>query len=459
MEVRIISMELVKPSSPQIIQTKPPHKLCLFDQLTPLTYTPVILFYTNPHSSNLLHHLKRSLSDTLNVYYPISGRSTSDNLFIHSFNEGVPFVHVQVDCLLSDFLKRHHPDSLNLLLPRQPFQKESLENRVSFPVLEIQLSVFSCGGFSLSWACSHKLIDAFTLKSFLNLFSSVSRGRQISRTEVEFTDFGQAAKLFPPRETIPRNFTDLMENVWFTQGSYVTRAIAKLRAMATTSPEGDGTVMKKRSRVEAVSCFIWKCYMAASRSLPGSPKTSVLVQAVNLRDVTDPPLTGGNSIGNVFWWATAMADSESKTTELGELASQLSEAIELYKSEYVKSSMQGEEGFDAMSSYFEQLEGLLFGGEEKPDILAFTSWTGTGIAGQDFGWGSPVRLAVMGKPGDGFRNMTVLVDSTEEKGSMEAWITLEEKIMAVFEWDPDFLAFASYSSSSSSSDKLIVSSL
>ncbi|CAN1149210.1 Stemmadenine O-acetyltransferase [Linum perenne] len=391
MEVRIISMELVKPSSPQIIQTKPPHKLCLFDQLTPLTYTPVILFYTNPHSSNLLHHLKRSLSDTLNVYYPISGRSTSDNLFIHSFNEGVPFVHVQVDCLLSDFLKRHHPDSLNLLLPRQPFQKESLENRVSFPVLEIQLSVFSCGGFSLSWACSHKLIDAFTL--------------------------------------------------------------------ATTSPEGDGTVMKKRSRVEAVSCFIWKCYMAASRSLPGSPKTSVLVQAVNLRDVTDPPLTGGNSIGNVFWWATAMADSESKTTELGELASQLSEAIELYKSEYVKSSMQGEEGFDAMSSYFEQLEGLLFGGEEKPDILAFTSWTGTGIAGQDFGWGSPVRLAVMGKPGDGFRNMTVLVDSTEEKGSMEAWITLEEKIMAVFEWDPDFLAFASYSSSSSSSDKLIVSSL
>ncbi|CAN1149208.1 Pelargonidin 3-O-(6-caffeoylglucoside) 5-O-(6-O-malonylglucoside) 4'''-malonyltransferase [Linum perenne] len=387
-------MELVKPSSPQIIQTKPPHKLCLFDQLTPLTYTPVILFYTNPHSSNLLHHLKRSLSDTLNVYYPISGRSTSDNLFIHSFNEGVPFVHVQVDCLLSDFLKRHHPDSLNLLLPRQPFQKESLENRVSFPVLEIQLSVFSCGGFSLSWACSHKLIDAFTLKSFLNLFSSVSRGRQISRTEVEF-----------------------------------------------------------------ISCFIWKCYMAASRSLPGSPKTSVLVQAVNLRDVTDPPLTGGNSIGNVFWWATAMADSESKTTELGELASQLSEAIELYKSEYVKSSMQGEEGFDAMSSYFEQLEGLLFGGEEKPDILAFTSWTGTGIAGQDFGWGSPVRLAVMGKPGDGFRNMTVLVDSTEEKGSMEAWITLEEKIMAVFEWDPDFLAFASYSSSSSSSDKLIVSSL
>ncbi|CAL1370043.1 unnamed protein product [Linum trigynum] len=52
MEFRIISRELVKPSSPEIIQTKPPHRLCLFDQLTPLTFVHVILFYANPDHSN-----------------------------------------------------------------------------------------------------------------------------------------------------------------------------------------------------------------------------------------------------------------------------------------------------------------------------------------------------------------------------------------------------------------------
>ncbi|CAN1238373.1 Vinorine synthase [Linum grandiflorum] len=449
MEVRIISRELVKPSSPAIIANKPLHKLCLFDQLTPLTYTPIILFYSNPQHPNLLHHLKRSLADTLDVYYPFSGRSTSDdNLFVHSFNEGVPFIHVQANCSLSDFLKHHQPDSLNLLLPRQPFR-----NRViSYPVLELQISFFSCGGFSLGFSCSHKLIDAFTLKSFLALFSAVSRGGSDGEKEIAVSNLGQAAELFPPREIIPRDFIRLMENIWFTEGSYVTRrfvfrsgAIAKLRAMAG-SKEEDGVVIK-RSRVEAVSCFIWKCHMAASRSLSGSPKTSVLVQAVNLRDVTNPPLSGGgNSIGNVFWWATALADS-GEMTELPELASRLGEAIELYKSEYVRSSMQGEEGFEAMSSYFEQLEGLLFGGEEKPDILAFTSWNGTRVERQDFGWGSPVWVAVMGKPGPGFRNLTVLLDSTEGKGSMEAWITLEEKRMALLEQNPEFLAFASCSSS------------
>ncbi|CAN0831036.1 Stemmadenine O-acetyltransferase [Linum grandiflorum] len=113
-------------------------------------------------------------------------RSTSDNnLFIHSFNEGVPFIHVQANCSLSDFLKHHHPDSLNLLLPHQPFHKQPppAGNRViSYPVLELQISFFSCGGFSLGFSCSHKLIDAFTLKSFLALFSAVPQ-RQRRRRE------------------------------------------------------------------------------------------------------------------------------------------------------------------------------------------------------------------------------------------------------------------------------------
>ncbi|CAL1374197.1 unnamed protein product [Linum trigynum] len=462
MEVRMISRELVRPSSPEIIRTKPPQKLCLFDQLTPLTFSPLIIFYHNPHCHNpniaaaattsFIHRLKSSLAETLNIYYPFSGRTNPGNLVVDRFEEGVPFLHAQSDCRLSDFLKSRQPDLLNRLLPRPPYHKEPAD--VDAPLLEIQVSVFTCGGIALGWAASHKLIDGFTMRSLIHVYSSISLGGR-ARDKILAAprpNFGRAAELFPAREDIPESYRTVMEKIWFTEGNYVTRrfvfdskSISKLRALASSgggkTEQKQGRKPIKLSRVEAVSCFIWKSNMSAAKFVSGgTPRTSVLVEAVNLRGMTDPPLYG-DSIGNVVWWATAWAD-ESSAGELPELAELLSGAIELYKSDYVR-SLQGEEGFEAMSNYFDQLEGLLLEGEVRPDILAFTSWNSFGETNQDFGWGGPVWVAAMGRPSPGFRNFTVLVDSVEGGGKMEAWITLEEKRMAVFERDPEFLAFAS----------------
>ncbi|CAN1339484.1 Vinorine synthase [Linum perenne] len=370
MDVRIISKELVKPSSPESIQTKPPHKLCLFDQLTPVTFSPLILFYSTPPPTFSINHLKLSLSQTLDIYYPFSGRTSSANLFVNNFNEGIPFTLARTHSRLSHFLKHNDPELLNLLLPRQPFQREN--TKLDLPVLELQLSVFSCGGIAFGWAASHKLVDGSTINS-----------------------------------------------------------ISSLRSMATAS---------KLSRVEAISCFIWKCCMSASKAVGRTSKTSILVEAVNLRSQTDPPLSEA-SIGDVFWWGTAMANPNDETeNEMSGLGRLVSEAIGLYKSEYVK-SLQGGDGFESMSGYFEQLEGLFE--EEKPDIFWFTSWCGFGFTGEDFGWGKSVWVTVMGKVGRAFRNLTVFVDSTERRGSIEAWVTLDRERMVVLERDPYFLEFAS----------------
>ncbi|CAN1139724.1 Stemmadenine O-acetyltransferase [Linum perenne] len=434
MEVRIISKELVKPSSPESIQTKPPHKLCLFDQLTPVTFSPLILFYSTPPPSFSINHLKLSLSQTLDIYYPFSGRTSSANLFINNFNEGIPFTLARTHSRLSHFLKHNDdPELLNLLLPRQPFQREN--TKLDLPVLELQLSVFSCGGIAFGWAASHKLVDGSTMKAFLDTFSAISRG---NRNDIVSPDLFTAAELFPPRVPSPDNYLNLMETLWFTEGDYLTRrfvfdsnSISILRSMATAS---------KLSRVEALSCFIWKCCMSASKAVGRSSKTSILVEAVNLRSQTDPALSEA-SIGDVFWWGTAMANPNDETeNEMSGLGSLVSEAIGLYKSEYVK-SLQGGDGFESMSGYFEQLEGLFE--EEKPDIFGFTSWCGFGFTGEDFGWGKPVWVTVMGKVGRAFRNLTIFVDSTERRGSIEAWVTLDRERMVVLERDPYFLEFAS----------------
>ena len=92
MEVRVVSREMIKPSSSPTIQTKEPYKLCLFDQLIPLTYMSIVLFYpkiSNNDTAKTLTHLKKSLSEILNLYYPFSGR-TKNNLFVEDFDSGVP---------------------------------------------------------------------------------------------------------------------------------------------------------------------------------------------------------------------------------------------------------------------------------------------------------------------------------------------------------------------------------
>ncbi|CAL1387007.1 unnamed protein product [Linum trigynum] len=452
MKVRIVSRELVKPSSLEIIQTKSPHKLCLFDQLTPLTYFPPILFYANPDHNNpnlaasadsFIHRLKRSLAETLNIYYPFSGRTDSGNMFIDSFNAGLPFTLARVvDCRLAQFLKRNETELLNLFLSRQPFQKDLSD--VGSPVLELQVSVFTCGGIALAWAASHKLVDGSTMKSFLGTFTALLRGQP---NDIISPDFAQASKLFPPRDPSPENYLNLMETLWFTEENYVTRrfvfdskAIAKLQAMAAGGGRGkQGKSLIRLSRVEALSCFIWKCCMAASKAVSSASKTSILVEAVNLRKFANPPMPDA-AVANAFWWATAAADPyDESNTEMSELGNLLSEAIALYKNDYVE-SLQGEDGFEVMSGFFEQLEAMFEA--EKPDIFAFTSWCGFGFTGQDFGWGKPVWVTVMGKVGRAFRNLTVFVDSTDGRGSIEAWITLDQKRMAVLERDSSFLGFA-----------------
>ena len=90
MEVDIISRQIVKPSSPTIHLK--PFKRSLFNQLTPIIYTPLILFYLKNHShpnNPQTDHLKNSLSETLNGFYPFSGR-LKNNHFIDYYDEGIP---------------------------------------------------------------------------------------------------------------------------------------------------------------------------------------------------------------------------------------------------------------------------------------------------------------------------------------------------------------------------------
>ncbi|KAG6763507.1 hypothetical protein POTOM_030926 [Populus tomentosa] len=413
-DIEIVSREIIKPSSP-IVQHKKPYKLSLSDQLTPTTCSSIIFFYpnTNGVNSNSItktrtDHLKKSLSETLDIYYPLSGR-VKDNLFIDSFNEGVPSIEARVNCCLFDFLEQFEIESLNHFLPFQPYSKEDM----NAPLMSIQVSRFTCGGMAVGFAASHKLVDGATFKAFLAALTFISRG---DCNDVKQPDFEQASLLFPPRNSLPQNHLSLMETLWFTEGKYITRrfvfnpkAIAMLRAKAKA-----GRPDAKPTRIQTLTCFVWKCCMAASKATSGSPKPSILVEAVDLRSRTKPTISD-TSLGMSF--ATALYDSDNYTQTL-----------------------QGEEGFKTMSEYCNQLEELF--SLEKPDIFAVTSWCNSGFTKTNFGWGEPIWAGHMGKAGSAFKNLTMFIETRDGKG-IEAWVTLDEERMTILERDPEFLAFAS----------------
>ncbi|XP_050211792.1 stemmadenine O-acetyltransferase-like [Mercurialis annua] len=444
MQVDIISRELIKPSSPIILQTKKPFKFALFNQLTPITYTPFIFFYPTTSSSSpnnvaqTLVHLKETLSQTLDLYYPFSGRVV-DNSHIDHFDEGIPLIIARINGLvLSEFLKNPRLELMNEFVPFKPYTKVT---DMGVPQMGFQVSVFSCGGIAIGCSASHKLIDAPTGAAFLHAWSTLTRTGSLSSVVKPNCD--EASVYFPPKNPFPQEHLALMETLWFTEGNYVSKrfvfnanAIATLRIKA----RGEGNEKKRPpSRIEALSCFIWKCCMTvSSKAISGAPKLSVLVEAVNLRTRTKPPMSNV-SIGDIFWWATAMADPSFLEKELHDLAALLDESIGLYDDREYMDSLQGDDGFETMAEYCNQLQELI--SVEKPDIFAFTSWCHLGINKMDFGFGNPFWFGILGKVGPAFRNLTVFTEARDGKG-IEAWITLDEERMTKLERDPEFLAYA-----------------
>ncbi|CAN1251761.1 Stemmadenine O-acetyltransferase [Linum perenne] len=179
--ISILSNENVKPST---LPAEPMIKLSLLDQLTPMSYSPLILFYhpsinTAPIPLGSAQRLKWSLSQALSIYYPLAGR-VRDNFSIHDFHVGVPFLETRVNCRLRSLFGggSHNVDQmsmmgkLNNLLPFLAFCKA----HESGPLLAVQMNVFECGGMALGCCFSHKTTDAATASAFLKAWSTVNAG-------------------------------------------------------------------------------------------------------------------------------------------------------------------------------------------------------------------------------------------------------------------------------------------
>lgn len=432
MEAEIISKEFIKPSSPTPHHNKT-YTLSLFDQVVAPIFVPLVLYFPKPESTDsiaeITEKLKHSLSSTLSHFYPLAGR-IKDSFSIDCNDEGIPFTVAKFPYCLRDFLK--NPDS-SATRSHIPTVLTWAEPGPGSEVAMVQLNHFNCGGAAIGILIHHKLADGLSTGTFMKSWASACRGNAGEALLPDYT----ALSLFPANKSMQReqHIFSAMKR-YFGFGKTVMRryvfdaaSISRLRA-CISEPEGQ---KRQPTRVETVSAFLWKCFMAASASASSgrSRQTSLVSHVVNMRRKREPPL-GEQTFGNYAWLVPASSDdAENDNNDLKQLFNKVRDAISEVDAEFVK-RMEGDAGF---TGYCTNLEKSMNGFPEKADYLSISSWCNFGIYEVDFGWGRPVWMSRCdgGSEEEWPYVNVVWLNDTREGGGIEAWVTLEQSYFEEFD--------------------------
>ncbi|VVA35324.1 PREDICTED: BAHD acyltransferase [Prunus dulcis] len=438
-KVEIIQRQTVKPSSPTPHHLRN-YKLSILDQMAHQTYIPILLFYPNAAdatSNNVMatnercQYLMQSLAKTLTHFYPLAGRIKGDAA-IECNDDGAEFVEARVKCSLSEIFEHPDAEMLRQFLPVEPESREAGTGTL----LRVQVNLFECGGMSIGFSISHKFGDATTLSTFINCWTAAAHDQS---NMLMLPKFG-AASLFSPL-----NFTNSepQPSVEVDKEKFITRRfvfdaskIAALQSKVTSS------VVPKPTRVEAVSALIWKCKIeASSRSSSNMSGTSlirpsVFCHTVNMRKMAVPPLPE-NLVGNLVDYSTTNYSHSGENTTVIDLKGLVAK---------IRGGLEERKELSAAGVVFDSNEAwkkviLYINLMKNDDIDKFmcSSWCRFPFYEADFGWGKPSWVSYVAV---GLNNVTVLMDKRDDNG-IEAWVTLNQENMALFESNKELLEYAS----------------
>ncbi|KAI3913408.1 hypothetical protein MKW98_003887 [Papaver atlanticum] len=464
MKVQVISKEIIKPS------VATPHlrnfKISLLDQLLPPFYVPIVIYYPASTADNESDNhdtreqsskselLKKSLSEILTHFYPMAGK-VKDNILIDCNNEGVEFIEAKVDGVMSDFMSA---EAVHQLHPIHIM----LDDVVKDAQLAIQVNSFDCGGIAISISTSHKIIDGCTAVTFIRSWAATTRGAP--KHEILYPTF-DSADIFPalPPEvqvsSLESDDSIQGENVVTKVFLFTAPKIAALRARIVEF-RSSNVLSKYPTRTEVLSALIWRSFIKTSRVKASCKLThsdastkpiiirSLTNYAVNLRTRLNPPLPQV-SFGNIIMDATAEStttiDHEEATPgfieTLDELIGQLRLGVSKIDGEYIRKLQEGDVEFlkslDEASHHSNGQDGDE--NDEKVLICWLNSLCRFPFYETDFGWGKPSWIAL--NTNAEYKNSLFLIDTKCGTG-VEAWVSLEEEDMAIFEKDQDLLEYA-----------------
>ncbi|WOG85481.1 hypothetical protein DCAR_0104670 [Daucus carota subsp. sativus] len=436
MKVEILSKEIIKPCTPT-----PPslstYNLSLMDELAPNLNVPTIFYYSAPDQESAdevalrYKHLKTSLSKILTTFYPFAGRYRAESYLVDCSDQGAEYVEAKVDIRLDDLVSQRTDVKAELLNELLPYPIGAIDEYED-PLLAVQVSGFSCGGFAIGICSSHRIADVSTTIAFVNAWATAAKQElgQVDESYVPEPYKFDSASLLPGLKLmagLPSGMSRDKENFEVHKVStkmfyFPNSTISSIQERARLNDSS-----KLPSRVQSVFGIIGKTIVDLHVADLEEPKGYILTETVNIRGKTNPPLHK-NQFGNLYQIAHAQGVASPKTgVELSSYVDDLSKSVKKAMN-FCGMLTSGKEGQTAMTNeFFALLKNL----SAIPDIYfvgMFTSWCTFPFYEADFGWGKPVWFSVANVP---MKNTVVLIDDKSGEG-IEAWVNLDETDMQKF---------------------------
>ncbi|XP_073012138.1 benzyl alcohol O-benzoyltransferase-like [Typha latifolia] len=251
--------------------------------------------------------IKAALADVLVYYYPIAGRIREESgrkLVVECNGEGIVFVEADVDVSVDDFG--------DVISPPIPCYQELLCEPdsasavvVDRPLLYIQVTRLSCGGFVFGLQLCHNIADAAGVVQLLKAIAELARGAEAPSVQPVWARELLCARS-PPRVTHQHPEYEEVTR----RGKEVIRAgdAGLIHRAFFFGPKEMSTLRQRAppqircSRFDLLAAFVWRCRTVA---LGYDPCDEVRIQfVVNARGRRNPPLPVG-FYGNAFAFAVA----------------------------------------------------------------------------------------------------------------------------------------------------------
>ncbi|XVF00002.1 hypothetical protein REPUB_Repub03eG0248700 [Reevesia pubescens] len=379
------------------------HKLTLsnLDLLSgrfPVTY--LYLYHRSSSINNFsstVESLKTSLAKTLSYYYPFAGRIVEDPVTSETViicdNSGALLVEAQANIPLR---------KLDLYNFNQSLQGKLVSINSDFPT-QVQVTIYTCGGVSITFTFDHALGDASSFAKFLFSWSQVAQNMPLSC----LPELGRnlPARLSPSYHpsldeifvkcTLEEIRNIPKTNIFIKRLYYVdASSITKLQTLACA----DGN---KRTKIEAFSAYVWKIMATSIDKSHDKCKMGWLVDGRGRLNRDHGSMS--NYIGNVLSVTIEEASIvEIKQRSISDIANNVHEAI---------LKVTNETHFLDLIDWIEcHKPGLMLPravlGREGP-ALVISSGRRFPVAELDFGFGSPVLGTVSStieKSGVGYMN-------------------------------------------------------
>ncbi|KAH0648376.1 hypothetical protein KY285_033624 [Solanum tuberosum] len=414
--------KIIKPNCPTPFSLGR-YNLSINDQIMFPVYMPIAAFYPFPSKTpqQVSNILQNSLSKVLSSYYPFAG-TLRDNTFVDCNDKGAKFMNVRYDCPMSEVVNLPDIGPEYLPFPKGvPWGRTSDEESLLF----VQLSHFNCGGLAISANLSHKIADGCTLCNFISDWASIARDHNVNIPSPQMI----GSSIFSPftnmssTESYTDTLIDEIDNQPLSRKRYVFLN-SKLEKLKTQVESETG--VQNPTRLEILSALIYKCAATAAQANSSSFKPSMLVLAVNLRPILDPPLPT-RAIGNIVSIIKLETMSEDEMT-ICRMVSEIRKAKdELKKEDHVKENK--------LVSLWSELSSM---GNEL-ELYRGSSVCNYPLNNLDFGWGKPSRVTI---PVIGIGNSFIFMDNQSGDG-IEAIVALPEKDVTRFENSKELLEFAS----------------